>query len=107
MRHRIGTWTRRTACALPLLLVSGAPALASGRQEDSSHRGALLARELLAHKDGVASEEPGAFDGFHLAPRHGVGYKRSLTVGQHPVVLKLHGPVQSRKSLGLGFQVKF
>jgi hypothetical protein len=65
--------------------------------------------EIIAHVDGIA---PAHRKWSLLAPLrisrdHGLSYRHSFVLGDRVVQFRLNGPVQRRKSLGLGFKIRF
>jgi hypothetical protein len=65
--------------------------------------------EILAHADGIAAEHPGwsFLSSLRISKDHGLSYRHSFVLGGRRLQVRLRGPVQRRKSLGLGFQIRF
>ena len=99
MRHRARARVLRVALALPIAILLGAPASAGGRSEERE-------RKVLLHDDESVLARQSPLEHFEIAESHGIAYRRELRFGRHPVMLKVHGPVQ-RKGIGIGFKIKF
>jgi hypothetical protein len=59
-----------------------------------------------ARSDGRAGWLAG--DNFHIAKKAGIGYTRSLDIGEHALSIGVRGPVmRKQKALGLLFRIRF
>lgn len=64
--------------------------------------------EILAHVDGVAEHSNRALlSSLRISRDHGLSYRHLFVLAGRPLQLRLRGPVQPRKSLGLGLQIRF
>ena len=43
----------------------------------------------------------------HVRKKRGIEYRHPFTMGSHQLLFNIHGPMMSRKRLGLGFEVRF
>jgi len=94
------------ALGLPIAVLIATPA---GADDSSSASQAEDRVEILAHVNELAEEPRGRFllSSFRLSKDHGLSYRHSFVLGGRPLQVRLRGPVQRRKSLGLGFQIRF
>lgn len=94
------------ALGVPIAVLIGTPA---GADEPSTTSRIEDRVQILAHVDGVAAADRGwdLLPSLRLSKDHGLSWRHSFVLGGHPLQLRLRGPVQRRKSLGLGFQIRF
>lgn len=94
------------ALGLPIALLLATP----GNADDPGSAPPVARRvEILAHVDGIAAEDPAwsLLSSLRISRDHGLSYRHSFVLAGHPVQVRLRGPVQPRKSLGLGLQIRF
>jgi hypothetical protein len=110
VRHDSGALAYLAALALPVAVLLADTAHADDDDKRATHHSRhnipiVLERQL---RDRLHEEliERGLGD-FRIDKRHGIRYRRSLTFAGRPIEVRLHGPVQRRKSFGLGFRVDF
>jgi hypothetical protein len=87
---------------LALLLLPHAASASDPEVREKPRR----ATEIIAPvEDRLA--EPSWTSHIHIKKKHGLEFKRTLNVGDRPVILSVHGPLIRHKRLGLGFEFKF
>lgn len=94
------------ALGLPIAVLMATPA---GADEPITPSRVEDRVEILAHVDGIAAGDRGwsPLSSLRISRDHGLSYRYSFVLGGRPLQLRLRGPVQRRKSFGLGFQIRF
>jgi hypothetical protein len=64
------------------------------------------AAEIIASIDDH-ERKPSWTTHIRIKKKYGLQFKRKLGVGDEQLIFSVHGPLLSRKSLGLGFEIKF
>lgn len=90
----------------PIALLIAAPA---GADPESAPARIEERIEILAHVDGTPQDDRAwaLLSSLRISKDHGLSYRHAFVLGGRPLQLRLRGPVQPRKSLGLGFQIRF
>lgn len=98
--------TRWLAVGLPLALVLGAPARADEEVVEPAPR-TRRAVEILDHMDESLVVKPSPLTRLGLSTRDGLTYRHSIMLAGRRFELRLNGPVQKRKTFGLGVKIEF
>ena len=92
--------------AVALLLTPGGTAGADD-STDQEVRRIQRAREILGDFESLSSSVSWLQTHIHIRKKRGLEYSHPFTTGNRQLVLNIHGPVMSRKRLGLGFEFRF
>lgn len=93
---------RRIGATLSLLLLPHAAIAGDFDDREKPRRAA----EILESMDDQG-DEPSWISHIQIKKKHGLQFKRRLGAGDERVIISVHGPILSRKRLGLGFELKF
>jgi hypothetical protein len=88
---------------IPVLLLLPTLAFANNSDDRDKPR---RAAEIIASIDDQKGE-PSWTSHIRIKKKYGLQFKHKLGVGDEQVIFSVHGPLLSRKSLGLGFEIKF
>ncbi len=90
---------------VPLTLALGAPAAASDPVDETPTT--KRAAQILDHMDWAPEEKSGLRTWLGIDKRQGLSYRRTIQLGGRSIEWGVYGPVQRRKTFGLGFKIRF
>jgi hypothetical protein len=89
-----------------LLIALGGTARAEDSTEEEESR-TQRARQIITQVEESDAESSWLRTHIHIRKKRGIEYSRPLAVGKHKVLFSVHGPLMSKKRLGLGFELRF